>query len=50
VRRVSTHFDLAPYLRKYDIDEPHPADFLTSFTPRARLREIARDMRRRADG
>jgi hypothetical protein len=52
VRRAAAHFDLAPYLREYDIDEPHPADFLNSFTPRDKLRAIARKMREevRADG
>lgn len=45
VRRLSAHFDLTPYLRQYDIDEPHPADFLTSFTPKDKLRAIARKMR-----
>jgi hypothetical protein len=52
VRRASAHFDLSPYLREYDIDEPHPADFLNSFTPKSKLRAIARKMREeaRADG
>jgi len=49
VRRLSAHFDLASYLRKYEIDEPHPADFLTSFTQKEKLRAVARRMRAEAE-
>jgi hypothetical protein len=44
-RRLAANFDLQPYLRSYELDEPHPADFLTSFTPKDKLRAIAAKMR-----
>lgn len=45
LRRVAANFDLSPYLRAYDPDEPHPAWFLRSFAEPRTMRQVARRMR-----
>lgn len=45
VRRVQAHFDITPYIKAYDFDEPHPAWFLDGYIERVRIAKIARKMR-----
>lgn len=45
VRRVQANFDIAPYVKAYDFDEPHPAWFLDGYFDRARIIKIAKKMR-----
>jgi hypothetical protein len=45
VRRVRANFDITPYLRAYDPDEPHPAWFLSGYAPPDTMRKVARKMR-----
>lgn len=41
------NFDLSPILRRYEIDEPHPAWFLSSYTHGDRLRSISASIERK---
>lgn len=45
LRAVQKAFDVAPYLRAYDLDEPHPAWFLQGYIDVGRIRKIAAHMR-----
>ena len=46
IARLRANFDLSPFLREYDIDEPSPTWFLESYTPNEKIRHMARAMRR----
>jgi hypothetical protein len=41
MRLLQKNFDLAPYLRRYDLDEKHPAWFLRSYTSPDKMRKIS---------
>jgi radical SAM superfamily enzyme YgiQ (UPF0313 family) len=45
LKTVQASFDLSPYLREYDPDEPHPAWFLSGYLSRETTAKIARKMR-----
>jgi len=45
LKAVQASFDLSPYLREYDPDEPHPAWFLSGYLSRETTAKIARKMR-----
>lgn len=44
LRLVRANFDLSPYLRRYEIDEIHPAWFLAGYIPDSRRRRVSRWM------
>lgn len=46
VKLLERNFDLTPYLRRYDLDEQHPAWFLTGYMPPEKIRAVAEWMER----
>ena len=38
---LKRNFDLTPYLRRYDLDEQHPAWFLSGYMPQKKIRDMA---------
>lgn len=45
LKALTSEFDISPYVREYNIDEPHPAWFLSSYTNINTLKKVARRMR-----
>jgi hypothetical protein len=46
LRRLKANFDLEPYLRRYELDEKHPAWFLSSYLGQYKTRRVAEWMER----
>jgi hypothetical protein len=46
---IQKEFNISQFIRQYDLDEPHPAWFLSGYIPTEQLRNIAAKMRAQSE-